>query len=155
MSTVVPINKSVEFEIQSQNSSFEFMNSFGCILKEGVIIHQYNSKIPIQYDSIRKIFIKKRKMLIWNYGLGMLGLFFGSLFIGLSLNLIQMISISTVSMFFLISAFVFRKNQYVLIILNQSPSFTEIIIKNHFKSDAKVLVKKVNSKLKKLNVYQS
>lgn len=149
MSEVISITRNIELENQTQKGSFEFINSFGCVFKDGFVIHQYNPSVPIQYDSVRKIFVKKRKIIFWNLLFVLAGVLLCCLFFTLDFNLIQMISLSVISAFFLISAFVFSINQYKLIIVNKSLGFSEIIVKNHLKNDAKVLVKKINKKIKK------
>lgn len=137
------------------NYEIKLINSFGILLDEGIVLTEYNSKIIIDYKSIKKIQLLKKKKGILNAFVFFISflVLIGSVFMYFRTQYAWYYLISTIlSLLILLSPFFFTKYEYVFI-LNRNNHKIPIkfnVDLNH-KEDAKTLVKEVVSVLDHLD----
>lgn len=130
----------------------EYLNSFGAIFNDGILIHQYNESVPIHIDSLVKVGLSKKKKLIPNYIFLTLAIGFGGVYFLLdSLGLLAQISLLTLSVLFFTLFIFIKKYKYNFILMKSNESVEKIPLKRYFVVDAKQILKLANKKLEKKN----
>ena len=127
--------------------TFEYMNRFGIILNNEIVIHQYNRAIPIRLESLKKIELRK----IRKYRRNSL-----CILIALSLFVIPflfrfphsyVISLCGLGTVLIITGLFVREYAYRLLIVQHHDFATLNIDKDH-KDEAKSLALRINKKIK-------
>lgn len=134
---------------QITGSSFEFMNRFGIILNNEIVIHQYNRAIPIRLDNLKKIELRK----IRKYRRNSL-----SVMVGMALFMIPflfrvpyyyIICLYAMGMVSVIAGVFIREYEYRLLIIKKN-DFVSLTIDKDAKDDAKSIAVRINKKLKSI-----
>lgn len=129
-----------------QGSNIEFINSFGILFNNKIIVKPTGFENYIYLHFIEKIFIEKKRIFKWNLFFIILSCFFGILFY-LLIHLKYSFFILILFLIPLISSFLYEKYEYTLLIFLPE-SKTKYSIKNNQKEEAKEFVKFINRELK-------
>jgi len=127
--------------------AFEYMNRFGIILSNEIIIHQYNRAIPIRLENLKKLELKKirkyrRNSLCILIAFSMFAITF--LFRFPQLYVISLFGLGTV---LIITGLFVREYAYRLLIF-QHHDFVALNIDKDYKDEAKSIASRINKKIK-------
>lgn len=147
--------KSVDNKINHQKGTTEiketpeFINDFGAIFKEEMIINEYHLKTPIKLKQVTKISFVKRRKYHWN-----IACFAFSIILAYSIvyhdNYFRFnIVLGLLSLLLLMVGFYFSAFQYKFLLVNKV-SFIEIIVNKQLKSDVEEIVIYLNKHIKTL-----
>jgi len=129
--------------------SFEFMNRFGIILNNEVVIHQYNRTLPISLDGLRKIELRKIRRYRRNsfvLSIGMALFITPFLFVFPKLYFFTLCATGIASV---ITAMFIREYDYRLLIMKKHDFITLKVDKGN-KDDAKNIAIRINKKIKNM-----
>lgn len=118
-------------------------NSFGVVFENFFLIHMHNSKKPIHYCYLKSLVLIKKRKFVYNYAF----IFFSTIFLICYIIYAKYFFLS----FCLVSAgfsILYKKHSYVLGIGFKN-KYERIPLDKHLKDDAKKVVLKVNSIMKK------
>lgn len=135
-------------EVQDEKNvnSLEYINSFGAVMSNEVLLHKYNETRPIDIDYIKKCSLHKVRKLHYNIlvlisSVVLFFLGFNDVFFDIRIILFVISSLMFVAIPFI------KIYKYHFIILKQG-DFFKIEIENYLKDDAKKLVSVINKKIK-------
>jgi hypothetical protein len=127
-------------------NNVEYINSFGALVPNGVLLHKYNESIPMDIDCIRKCSLYKVRKLHFNFlvlisSIILFFLGFNKLFFEIRIFLFAISSLMFIAIPFI------KIYKYHFVILKQG-DFIKIEIENYLKDDAKKLTSVINRKIK-------
>lgn len=136
-------------------SKLEFFNSYGLVFEDRFYLHRYNYSSFIDIDNLKKIKLVKKRELSLNFFFFIAGitiLIFG-LFYSQNVLIIKGFS-SLFSFVFVLLSFVYRKNDYTILMVTNTLQPLEIKVDNECKSEAEEIISQINRKieLKKTNL---
>ncbi|MGV9003273.1 hypothetical protein [Flavobacterium sp.] len=142
--------EAIQLRIKEQYSNLEYLNSFGAIFNNEIILHKYRNSNPIPLDSVLKIkFLKKRKLVV-NY----VFLFF-AVAGAISLYKLQypelitnVIGCASVFLLFLLSFFL-KNHEYKVLLVTNNYQVNYIVVEKYLKEDAKIIFQKIQKKINK------
>lgn len=127
------------------NQQIKYMNSFGLLLSEGLILTEYNRKVLIDYNSIKRIQLLKKKKDILNKYHVLLCLIVliisGVMYITSNFSMYYFF-LFFLSLTLLIVSFFYKKQEYYFTIFYSSKHIKFRVSLSH-KEDAKIIVHKV------------
>ena len=136
-------------------TKLEFFNSYGLVFEDRFYLHRYNYSSFIDIDNLNKIKLVKKRKLSLNFFFFLIGLsilIFGLIY---SQNVLIVKGFSSLFSFvFVLLSFMYRKNDYTILMVTNNLQPLEIKVDNDFKSDAEEIISQINKKieLKKINL---
>jgi len=132
-----------------KKNDIKFMNSFGVIFDNEVLIHEYNPRRPILFDELSRVNLSKVRKLHYNF----LSVFSALALVGAILYLNFSFFFYALVVLFAIFGFGYKKHEYRFF-LQHEQDFKEFVIKRGMKEDAKKIfleIKKKQKQIKKRN----
>lgn len=124
-----------------------FMNSFGIIYLDRIIIRTFNKDTSINLGEIRKVMLIKKREIRYNVLSFVVSIVVLLTAIIYNNNNVLCVSISLLITFFLIIfSFFYKKNKYALVFLKHTGYF-KIQVNKERKKEAKILMRKINAKV--------
>lgn len=131
----------------NSKKSYIISNSLGVLFDDKVILYRAGNDTHITLGDLRKVFLKKKRNYYWNMCLILLLLLLLPVIYIFNLFPEGKIIILLFILLVAILSFLFKMYSYKLILL-QKRDFTEIDISYQKKEDAKMLIAKLNTKIK-------
>jgi len=129
----------------------DFVNTVGLVINKKLILHDYDSKNPIEIDSLKHIRLLKKS----KYGIGLLLVFLGLstlLVIGFGKYRVYEYLLFGLNVLVLFSiAYKANNSEYIIVLNYKNFSYVEVKIDQSRKSDAKKIVARVGKVLKEIN----
>ncbi|HLF53232.1 hypothetical protein [Flavobacterium sp.] len=127
----------------------EFINDFGAIFKEEMIINEYHRKTPIKLKQVTKISFVKRRKYHWNMACFAFSIILVYIIVYHDNYFRFNIVLGLLSLLLVIVGFYFNAFQYKFLLVNKV-SFIEIVVNKHLKSDVEEIVIHLNKHIKTL-----
>lgn len=145
------VKEHIEIDMKDSLSvdTFEYMNSLGIIFNNEIVLHQYNSKIPINIKRIRRVFIEKKRSFLLNACLIITSIliFFAPLLFDSRYNYMLNVFFGSI---ILLVGFVLRIKNYRLILILEN-DISKIDLNKVTINEAKKIVSLINKKIKRSN----
>jgi hypothetical protein len=133
---------------RNPGNTLEYMNAFGALFQESVVIHRHGSGSPVIFANIKRAqLIKKHTYLVnFVFALGTAGLIAAifirqpALFTTFVLILCALVTT--------LAAIFYRRAVYEFLIVT-SHDYLKVVVDKDLKEDAKKMVSKINTKIKK------
>lgn len=129
------------------NNKIKFTNSFGMILEEGLVLTEFNSKIIIEYETIKRIQLLKKKKDVINTPIFFISLiaFVVSIVMYIRSDFLwHYLVVLFLSMGVILLPFLYTKYEYIFIISdNKNKNKIKFQVEPNYKEDAKTLINKV------------
>jgi len=141
--------KSLSSEFKESSKALEYMNDFGAIYRDRIIIHSADEIVPIKVKNISKIVFVKRRKLHLNFTFIISSIVFFSV---VALNQLYFISQILIEFFSFILAIIgvfYTAYQYKFVVVNKF-DFIELLVSNSLKAEAEELVMEFNQRSNKL-----
>lgn len=143
---VVSLNNNKINSDRENNQHIVFSNSVGVLFLENLLLPKYNSRIPIDLVSIKKIKLIKKDNLVFNIFCLVTGIVSFLILFIYSTTYLETALLATIGLGFLLGAFKMNKSKYVLVITKSNLDFIELNIDRKHKDEAKKLVREIEKK---------
>lgn len=132
------------------NDDLIFVNSFGVLFNNALILHLFNKNTPINLEQIRKIVIVKKRVLFTNYiiFLSAITALIVAYYIQDSVDFKIVIATLLLAAILFLVSFIVKINEYKMVVLRHEREPIKVEFTNHFKKDAIIIMQKVNKHLK-------
>ncbi len=136
-------------------SKLEFFNSYGLVFEDRFYLHRYNYSSFIDIDNLNKIKLVKKRKLSLNFFFFLAGISILILGLVYSQNIMIIKGFSSLFSFvFVLLSFVYRKNDYTILMVTNTLQPLEIKVDSDCKSEAEEIIFQINKKIevKKTNL---
>ena len=136
-------------------SKLEFFNSYGLVFEDRFYLHRYNYSSFIDIDNLNKIKLVKKRKLSLNFFFFLAGISILILGLVYSQNVMIIKGFSSLFSFvFVLLSFVYRKNDYTILMVTNTLQPLEIKVDSDCKSEAEEIIFQINKKIevKKTNL---
>lgn len=125
----------------------DFLNEFGAIIGDELIIHQYHSVVPIRINQIARVSFYKRQNFFFNMLSFCIAMICVYVIYNVEMTLIFLLILTTTFGCAMVLTFEMNLMEYTLLVVRSNLISTELKVRRSLKGDAVELVRVVNERL--------